>query len=188
VTLRGPHDALRRGVYLVPGDRRTEGLTLSCDVTFNMTLANLGRACGPWGNLRLAEMYRSSRVLADRVALQPPLLTRDVQTFSGGNQQKIVIAKGLYADAQIYIFVEPTAGVDIGARAKLYGLMRELADTAAVIVMSSDCDEVCGIADRVMALHKGRAVYGGVNSTRDQLLMAGIMGLPQPSGLRQVVR
>jgi ribose transport system ATP-binding protein len=188
VKLTGPHDALRRGIYLVPGDRRTEGLTLTRDVTFNMTLANLGRACGPCGYLRLAEMYRSSRLLAERVALQPPLLTRDVQTFSGGNQQKIVIAKGLYAAAQVYIFVEPTVGVDIGARAKVYGLMRELTDTAALIVMSSDCDEVCGIADRVIALHKGRMVYEGVASTRDELLMAGIMGLPQPSGLRPVVQ
>ena len=190
VTLTGPHDALRHGIFLVPGDRRTEGLTLTRDVNFNMTLANLQRACGPCGYLRLGEIHRSSRLLAERVALQPPLLTRDVQTFNGGNQQKIVIAKGLYTEARIYIFVEPTVGVDIGARAKLYGLMRELSGTAAVIVMSSDCDEVYGVADRVIALHKGRQVYESIieSSTRDELLMAGIMGSPQPGRLAQVFR
>src|SRR5262249_35007741 len=146
VALTGPNDALRRGVFLVPGDRRTEGLTPTRDVAFNMTLANLRRACGRFGYLRLGEIRRSSRLLAERVELQPPIVTRDVQTFSGGNQQKIVIAKGLYTEARIYIFVEPTVGVDIGARAKLYALIRELSHSAAVIVMSSDCDEVYGIA------------------------------------------
>jgi ABC-type sugar transport system ATPase subunit len=134
-------------------------------------------------------MYTSSRALAQRIALQPPLLANDVRTFSGGNQQKIMVAKGLYAEPRIYIFVEPTAGVDIGARAKLYALMRELSGGAAVIVMSSDCDEVCGISDRVLALHKGRKVYESevTSSTRDELLMAGIMGSAEPSNLRRAV-
>ncbi|HEV7285849.1 MAG TPA: sugar ABC transporter ATP-binding protein, partial [Kaistia sp.] len=104
-------------------------------------------------------------------------LDRPVSAFSGGNQQKIVIAKGLFRASDIYIFVEPTVGVDIGARAKLYALMRELSRRAGVIVMSSDCDEVHGLADRAMALYKGRPVdAGGWNVSRDQLLSAGIMG------------
>ena len=115
--------------------------------------------------------------LTDQVALHPPHLNTPASGFSGGNQQKIVLAKGLYSEADIYIFVEPTVGVDIGARAKIYGLMRELSERAAVIVVSSDCDEVHGVADRTIALHKGRQVEpeSGVFS-RDDLLMAGIMG------------
>jgi ribose transport system ATP-binding protein len=187
-TLSGPHDALARGIYLLPGDRQAEGLTLTSDVTFNVTLANLERACGPCGYLRLSEMERTSQILAAQVALQPPLLDRKVRTFSGGNQQKIAIAKGLYAQAVVYIFVEPTVGVDIGARSKIYGLMRELAKLSAVIVMSSDCDEVCGIADRVVALHKGLMVYEGAASGRGELLMAGITGLSQPSQSRRLAQ
>ncbi len=181
VTLGSSQDALRRGVFLVPGDRRAEGLTLTRDVTFNMTLANLRRASGLGGYMKFGENRRSSKALAKAVALDPPQLTRDVQTFSGGNQQKIVIAKGLYSEAKIYIFVEPTVGVDIGARAKIYALIRELAQEAAVIVMSSDCDEIHGLADRVMSLYKGKVTYSasGDVAVRDEILTAGIMGSSQ---------
>ncbi len=183
VTLRDTGVALRQGIFLVPGDRRTEGLTMSRDVAFNMTLANLRRAASSVGLMRLAAERRTSVDLAGRVSLQPPDVQRAAGQFSGGNQQKIVIAKGLHAAADIYIFVEPTVGVDIGARTKLYALMRELAATKAVIVMSSDCDEVYGLADRVIALYKGRiALAADADAiTRDQLLTAGIMSAQQAS-------
>jgi ABC-type sugar transport system ATPase subunit len=178
VTLGSSQEALRRGVFLVPGDRRAEGLTLTRDVTFNVTLANLRRASGFGGYIKFRASRTSSKALAKDVALDPPQITRDAQTFSGGNQQKIVIAKGLYSEAQIYILVEPTVGVDIGARAKIYGLIRELARNAAVIVMSSDCDEIHGLADQVISLYKGRVTYTapGDVATRDEILTAGIMG------------
>ncbi|HQT47260.1 MAG TPA: D-xylose ABC transporter ATP-binding protein, partial [Acidocella sp.] len=174
-------DALLRGIFLVPGDRRTEGLTLTRDVSFNMTLANLQRASSLAGLMKLRAERRRAKELAEHVALQPIILQRNAGLFSGGNQQKIVIAKGLYAQADIYIFVEPTVGVDIGARAKLYGLMRELSTTKAVIVMSSDCDEVYGLADRVIALYKGRiALAASADETSANLLLtAGIMSAKQ---------
>jgi ribose transport system ATP-binding protein len=176
--LRDPHDALKRGIFLVPGDRRTEGLTLSKDVVFNTVLAHLGKASLFGGLLRFGSNRKAAEELAKRVALQPPKLDRPVSAFSGGNQQKIVIAKGLYRDAQIYIFVEPTVGVDIGARATLYALMRELSKKAGVLVISSDCDEVHGVADRTIALYKGRPItQAGAAPSRDQLLAAGIMGV-----------
>jgi ribose transport system ATP-binding protein len=175
--LEGAHEALRRGLFLVPGDRRTEGLTATRDVTFNTTLANLGRASWLGGLLRFRRNRRETARLAQLVALQPMRLWQTAASFSGGNQQKIVIAKGLFRRAQVYIFCEPTVGVDIGARAKIYALLRDLSRTAAVIVMSSDCDEVHGLADRAMAFYKGRVslpLRGGVG--RDELLAAGIMG------------
>ena len=178
--LRGTGDALRRGIFLVPGDRRTEGLTMSRDVAFNMTLASLKRAAS-FGLMRLGAERASSNELSSRVALQPPNIGRIASQFSGGNQQKIVIAKGLFAAADVYIFVEPTVGVDIGARTKLYALMRELAATKAVVVMSSDCDEVYGLADRVIALYKGEVALDAAvhDTTRDRLLTAGIMSAQQ---------
>jgi ribose transport system ATP-binding protein len=177
VRFSGPHDALQRGVFLVPGDRRTEGLTLTRDATFNTTLANLGRASWFGGLLRFRRNRREVASLARQTALNPPRLWQAASMFSGGNQQKIVIAKGLFCQAQVYIFCEPTAGVDIGARAKIYGLLRELSRTAAVVVMSSDCDEVHGLSDRVMALYRGRpALAQIVTVARDRLLAAGIMG------------
>ena len=176
VAFRSPAQALKAGVFLVPGDRRTEGLSMQENVIFNTTLANLGRA-SLGGFLRFGRNRRDAAALAARVDLQPRKLDRPLRGYSGGNQQKVVIAKGLYREADVYIFVEPTVGVDIGARAKIYALMRELSEKAAVIVMSSDCDEVFGIADRTVALYKGAPI--GVPSrdtTRDHLLHAGIMG------------
>ncbi|SDJ08275.1 sugar ABC transporter ATP-binding protein [Salipiger marinus] len=176
VAFRSPAQALKAGVFLVPGDRRTEGLSMQENVIFNTTLANLGRA-SLGGFLRFGRNRRDAAALAARVDLQPRKLDRPLRGYSGGNQQKVVIAKGLYREADVYIFVEPTVGVDIGARAKIYALMRELSEKAAVIVMSSDCNEVFGIADRTVALYKGAPI--GVPSrdtTRDHLLHAGIMG------------
>jgi len=177
VRLRKPREALDAGIFLVPGDRRTEGLALSRHSLFNVPMANLRRAAGGRWGLKSRQLRSDIQRLTDQVALHPPHLNTPASGFSGGNQQKIVLAKGLYSEADIYIFVEPTVGVDIGARAKIYGLMRDLSERAAVIVVSSDCDEVHGVADRTIALHKGRHVEpeSGVFS-RDDLLMAGIMG------------
>lgn len=176
VRFASPAEALRAGIFLVPGDRRSEGLTLDEDVVFNTTLANLGRASVA-GFLRFGENRRQAHSLAEKVDLQPMKLDRSLRGFSGGNQQKIVIAKGLYRQAKVYIFVEPTVGVDIGARSRIYALMREIARDAAVIVISSDCDEAFGIADRTFALYKGASVVPpGREPTRDELLAAGIMG------------
>ena len=175
-SFRSPADALAKGIFLVPGDRRTEGLTMDEDAIFNMTLSNLGRA-SYGGLMRFSKNRQAARALMQRVDLQPLKLGRPLRKFSGGNQQKVVIAKGLYRKADVYIFVEPTVGVDIGARAKIYALMRELSEEAAVIVMSSDCDEVHGVADRTVALYKGNAMgQPSREMTLDQLLHAGIMG------------
>jgi ABC-type sugar transport system ATPase subunit len=178
VAPRTPKQAVKDGIFLVPGDRRTEGLTLTQGSIFNIQLANLGRASGLLGLLRRRDNRRSANELAARVDLSPPNLDRPMSKFSGGNQQKIVIAKGIFTQARVYIFVEPTVGVDIGARAKLYALIRELSDTAAVIIMSTDCDEVHGLADRCFALYKGRQVgpCAAEPMSRNQLLTAGMMG------------
>ncbi|MEP3277498.1 MAG: sugar ABC transporter ATP-binding protein [Stappiaceae bacterium] len=176
VRLPSPKAALKHGIFLVPGDRRTEGLVLSDDVTFNTTLANLRRA-----SFLGARKFNTNRQtvgdLIEKVELTPPTLNRAASAFSGGNQQKIVIAKGLYSQSDTYIFVEPTVGVDVGARSTLYGLIRELSREAAVIVMSSDCDEVFGLSDRMSALYRGHLVVEpNAEMTRDELLSYGLMG------------
>ena len=178
VRLDGPHAALARGVFLVPGDRRTEGLTASRNVVFNTTIANLGRASGFGGLFRKGRTQQEVRSLAEEVDLQPPDLRRPAGSFSGGNQQKIVITKGLYTQARIYIFAEPTIGVDIGARATIYALMRELSREAAVLIMSSDVDEVHGLSDQLYTLHRGRVVLEGNAAVlaREDVLAAGLAG------------
>ncbi len=177
LVLKDPGKALTRGIFLIPRDRRVEGLILERDVLFNLTLANLKKASGLGWFVKVRKTWQEGARLAGIVTLEPPNLATKAGNFSGGNQQKIVIAKGLYTEADLYIFVEPTTGVDIGARSTVYALIRELSKTSAVIVMSSDCDEVHGLADRVTALYKGKQVLAPTAEVpRDQLLVAGIMG------------
>ena len=174
---KNPAEALRAGIFLVPGDRRLEGLALDRSPLFNVPLANLERAsAGRWA-LRHRRIAADAGKLTAGVGLYPPALTLPARHFSGGNQQKIVLAKGLYSEADLYIFVAPTIGVDIGARARIYALIRALGAQAAVIVVSSDCDEVNGVADRALAMHKGRQVTPGAGGfSRDALLLAGLTG------------
>ncbi len=180
LALRDPKDALRNGIFLVPGDRKTEGLTLTKDVTFNATLANLDRASFFAGLLRRRRNEATVGGILERLELRPPQLWRKAAEFSGGNQQKVVLAKGLFRQAEIYIFVEPTIGVDIGARTKLYALIRELSETAAVLLLSSDFDEVFGVSDRMFALYRGRmSIAPSRRLDRAELLSGGLMGSRQ---------
>ena len=176
-SFKSPADALGIGIFLLPGDRLSEGLTLETNVMFNMTLSNLCRASNRVGLLKSRENQKKGLELARSVGLQPANLSKPAGEFSGGNQQKIVVAKGIYCQSDLYIFVEPTVGVDIGARSRIYALMRELSRTAAVMIMSSDSDEVYGISDKMFALFRGLQV-GSASSTisRESLLLAGISG------------
>ena len=180
VNLKTPKEALGRGIFLVPGDRKTEGLTLEQDLTFNATLANLQRASYPGGILRRGRNAEQVSEVLDRLELRPSQLWRRAGEFSGGNQQKVVLAKGLFRQARIYIFVEPTVGVDIGARSKIYTMIKELSQSAAVLVLSSDFDEIYGVADRVFAMYRGElSVAPSREVSRDDLLTGGLMGAVQ---------
>jgi ribose transport system ATP-binding protein len=176
-SLRGSRAALREGIFLIPGDRRTEGLILARDVVFNATLASLSSASRRGGLLRFRANRAKVANLAEQLELTPPDVGRTASAFSGGNQQKIVVAKGLFSRAEVYIFVEPTAGVDVGAQSKIYHLIRELSREAAVIVMSSDCDEIFGLGDTLAAMYRGSMPFAPTcGITRDQLLAGGILG------------
>ena len=150
---------------------------MSRDVVFNTTLASPGSASYIGGLLRFSEHRARVAELAKQLELTPANVDGAATAFSGGNQQKIVVAKGLFAKAEVYIFVEPTSGVDVGAQSKLYRLIRELSKDAAVIVMSSDCDEVFGLGDTLAAMYRGCMPFAPSRDiTRDELLSVGIMG------------
>jgi len=102
-----------------------------------------------------------------------------VSFLSGGNQQKIVICKGLFTQAEVYIFVEPTAGVDVGAKSGIYHLMRQLTKHAGVILISSDCTEVFGMADHSIVLFKGRVTLDDptCNLREEEMLLCGVKGM-----------
>ncbi|HEX4225957.1 MAG TPA: sugar ABC transporter ATP-binding protein [Pseudonocardiaceae bacterium] len=154
--LSSPRAAIRNGLGFVPEDRKLQGAVLSMSTNHNMTLASL-RAISRFGRLdRRRERQIGRRFLAD-MHIVPPRLDYEVGHLSGGNQQKVVLAKWLCSSARIFIVDEPSRGVDVGARAAIHGLLDELAQQGRTVIMiSSDLLEVIGMSDRILVMHEGR--------------------------------
>jgi ribose transport system ATP-binding protein len=148
-------DAIAHGLYLIPEDRRKSGLVLGMTIRENITLPALSRyAVG--GLLNSAAERRAAGEIFTRLRVRAPSIEARVANLSGGNQQKVVLAKWMSLGPKVLIFDEPTRGIDVGAKAEIYHLMRELADRGvAIIVISSDMEEVLGISDRVAVMHEG---------------------------------
>jgi ABC-type sugar transport system ATPase subunit len=177
--IRSPREAQAAGMTLVPEDRKRHGLVLDMTVRENVTLSILDRFRR---HLGIADR-RAERVLADRyrerLSIRTPTLESAVKDLSGGNQQKIVFARGLAADCRILLVDEPTRGVDVGAKREIHDLIRRLAaEGTAVLLVSSDLPELLALADRVIVLRQGKiaAELPGEAATPDAVLraMAGI--------------
>jgi ribose transport system ATP-binding protein len=152
---RSPFDAIRRGVALVPEERRSEGLLLAKSIAFNVSLATMEQDRGRLHLLSPARMRTAARELTQRFDVQASSVTQPVGELSGGNQQKLVIAKYVRTSALVLILDEPTVGVDVGARAEIYQIIRGLAEAGtAVLMISSDFDEL-EICDRVAVIRAG---------------------------------
>jgi ribose transport system ATP-binding protein len=151
-----PRASMAAGVCLVPEDRKASGLILDFSITDNIALPNLPNLC----RLGLVN-HRRALALAVRqgqaLDLRAAGMDLPARSLSGGNQQKVVIGKWLARCPRVLIFDEPTRGVDVGAKAEIYGHMRRLADQgAAILMMSSDMEEVIGVSDRVLVMHEGQ--------------------------------
>jgi ribose transport system ATP-binding protein len=150
--LTSPRAAIRAGIALLTADRKAEGLALPLPARDNGLLA--ARALG--GRVATAAVTALAE-LAGKVGLKPDALTRESRLLSGGNQQKVVLIKWLATNARVYLFDEPTRGVDIGAKAGIHDLMRQLAaDGAAILMISSELPEVIGMSDRILVMRDGR--------------------------------
>jgi ribose transport system ATP-binding protein len=158
---RSPADAAAQGVVYFPEDRKREGLVLSLRVRENVTLPTLPRFT-PRGVLQPALERAVAQSSVAEVDLRPPDPERPAYQFSGGNQQKIVLAKWLLADADVLLFDEPTRGVDVAAKIELHAQIRALADAGkAVLLISSELPELLTLADRVLVMRDGGIVPGG---------------------------
>jgi ribose transport system ATP-binding protein len=179
VRLNSPIEALKNGIFLVPGDRRIEGQILDESVAFNITLANLDSISNSIGLVRRGHEKRDAKAVVETLNVKTSSTRTLVSKLSGGNQQKVVIGKGLYTNSDIYIFEEPTVGVDVGAKSSIYHLIRELSAEKAVIVASSDLEEVYGISDRVLVMYKGQVIIDKpVHQTNmEEMLICGLTGV-----------
>jgi ABC-type sugar transport system ATPase subunit len=156
LTIRGPRDAIRAGICLVPEDRKAQGLILEQSALENFGLPNLPR----FSAAGFMQRRRERAAFADYVNRLRIKLTRPeepVKNLSGGNQQKVVLARWLAAHAEVVLFDEPTRGIDVGAKHEIYLLMNDLTDRGkAILMVSSELPEVLGMADRILVLHEGR--------------------------------
>jgi rhamnose transport system ATP-binding protein len=154
--IRSPAEAIRRGIVYVPEERGRQGAIIGLPIFQNITLPSLTRTSRQ-GFLRLAEEFRLSRQYASRLDLRAAALDRDVGTLSGGNQQKVVIAKWLATHPKVIILDEPTKGIDIGSKAAVHDFMSELvAEGLSIIMVSSEIPEILGMSDRVIVMREGR--------------------------------
>jgi ribose transport system ATP-binding protein len=174
IRMRSPADAIAAGVYLVPEDRRNQGLLLAQSVKENISLPSLDRLNRLGLVARRAERDLAER-MRQRLNIRTPTVEKRCGLLSGGNQQKIVIAKWLARSCRLLILDEPTRGIDVGAKAEIYALMGELADQGiGVLMISSDLEEILGVSDRVLVMHQGD-LAGGLN--RDEMSEEAIMQL-----------
>jgi ribose transport system ATP-binding protein len=182
VSIRSAKDAIAHGIYLVPEDRKRSGLVLEDSIAGNISLPNI---------LSFARYLLidsgAERKNAERQRQSLNIKTADVETvvgtLSGGNQQKVVLAKWLSMTPKVMMFDEPTRGIDVGSKSEIYSLMRGLADAGvAILMISSDMEEVIGVSDRIVVMQEG-AISGTLN--RDQFSEENVMRLAVARGPEQ---
>jgi ribose transport system ATP-binding protein len=158
VRIGHPSHAIRRGVGFLPEDRKTQGLIQGLPVRDNITLPSIGRLSRA-GVVRTREEDRVASSLVRELRIKTPHLLQLVRQLSGGNQQKVVLAKWLAANADVLIMDEPTRGIDVGAKVEIYELMNQLtARGAGILMISSELPEVVGMSDRILVMRLGRIV------------------------------
>ena len=156
LNIRGPQDAITHGIYLIPEDRRLCGLIVDFNVRENISLPNLDSYSSA-KIINLKKEASAAREACKAINIKTPTTEMRAANLSGGNQQKVVLAKWLTFAPRVLIFDEPTRGIDVGAKAEIYQLIRNLAAKGvSVIVISSEMEEVLGISDRIAVMHEGR--------------------------------
>jgi ribose transport system ATP-binding protein len=155
IKISSARDAIRHGIYLIPEDRRNTGLILDLSICENITLPDLPRYARAGLVAHDAERHTANE-MCDKLNVKRPSIETRAANLSGGNQQKVVLAKWLSLNPKLLIFDEPTRGIDVGAKAEIYQLMRSLAkEGVAIMMISSDMEEILGESDRVAVMHQG---------------------------------
>lgn len=156
VHIAKPKDAINCGIALVPEDRKGQGLVLSMSVAHNITLATLNNFAR-FQSIRIRDELSAVKDYINKLKIKTPHHNQKVMNLSGGNQQKVVLAKWLLAKSKVFIFDEPTRGIDVGGKLEVYLLMNELVKNgAAIILISSELPEILGMSDRILVMCRGQ--------------------------------
>lgn len=172
--IRSPRDAIRLGIGLVPEDRKSQGLFQGQSVRSNAAVTLLEKL-SRFGFLLYRKIEGWTRQIVDRLKVRTPGLNQRVRNLSGGNQQKVVIARWLALNPRLLILDEPTRGVDVGAKAEIHALMSELASQGmSILMISSELPEILGISDRILVMREGRLVaeFSRQEATQDKIMQA----------------
>jgi ribose transport system ATP-binding protein len=174
ITGKSARTMLHRGAFYLPPDRREEGLMVMRCMRENIALPWLGlRSFSRLGFIDRAGERSKVRTAAHRLNLQPPKIEAGLEHLSGGNQQKVLLARGLAADVKLFVLDEPTVGVDVGTRIAIYEFIRDLCESgAAILLISSDLAEILHLTNRTYVMHRGelRAELKGAEITQDRVL------------------
>ncbi|ALD66808.1 sugar ABC transporter ATP-binding protein [Spiroplasma cantharicola] len=175
VNFKTPSDAIKKGFYYVTEDRKVDGLFLNFDIKFNITISSLRKYKNKFiKNISTKKQNNDSNYFLNKTLLKAPDIFRNVSTLSGGNQQKVLIAKALSVNPKIIIFDEPTRGVDVGARKEIYDLILEfkMQSKGAVIIISNDLPEIIGLCDSVIVMKNGTITkqLDNNNLTQEEIL------------------
>ena len=184
ITIRSPNDAVKRGISYLPEDRKSHGLVLCTSVKNNIILASLTRFCRLClrGRGLFLDRSRVSKEVMNQVKaldIKTPSINQLVEYLSGGNQQKVVVARWLCSNAKVFLFDEPTRGIDVGAKSEIYALIQELAENkAGILLISSEIDELVNVCDRVYVLREGRIVSELLRDdiTKEAILSVALLG------------
>lgn len=179
ISIHSPHDSRSAGIAFIPEDRKAQGLVLLMPAFSNIALTAGAAFVGPGKTIKPAKQAETAAEVAKELSLRPPNVKLLSRQFSGGNQQKLVVAKWLRRDSRVFLFDEPTKGVDVGGRAEIYALIDQLAAAGhAIVVVSSDLPEIIALSDRVLVMRAGRVVaeHTGAEITEESLV-ASAMGM-----------
>jgi ribose transport system ATP-binding protein len=164
LAIRKYSDALREGIAYLSEDRKAAGVYLDLPIAQNISSMALGRVSSAWGLLQRSAEHRLARELGAKLNLKSDGVAIEVSSLSGGNQQKVAIAKLLATNPSVLLMDEPTRGVDVGAKSEIHHILRELANQGVgVIVISSELPEIIGLCDRALVIRDGR-LAGELNS------------------------
>jgi ribose transport system ATP-binding protein len=172
VRLRSPKEAVARGIGMVPEERKRQALFMNMPIRYNVGIASLP-ARSPGGIVRHAGQRKLAEEFVRKLSIKLSSIDAPVKSLSGGNQQKTVLARWLATEPKVLILDEPTHGVDVGAKADIYQLMRDLAAAGiGIILISSELPEILNMSDRIVVMHEGRitGVLDGRGATEDQVM------------------
>jgi ribose transport system ATP-binding protein len=171
-----PRGAIKSGLGFLTEDRKSQGLVLPLSVERNLCLSSVDKF-SRWGVMNTKEERAAASRYTEELRIKTPSLDQKVVFLSGGNQQKVVLSKWLCSEAEVFIFDEPTRGVDVGAKAEIYQLMNRLtAAGVAIMMISSEMLEVLGMSDRIMVMRGGRIAgeFSAAESTQEKILQCAL--------------